>query len=96
MFVSKLVPVFKEKLDNEVYNFLTSEFTVPLITAPLVLKSKEIKDAFSDAAFSIMIDEMKFDSEIADVEKQKSIREYLEILTETAKIDVPLTRFLKD
>ncbi len=96
MFISKIVPVFKNKLDNEIYNFLTSEFTAPMITSPLVLKGKNVKDLFGDVAFSIMVDEKKFDSEIADAEKQRSINEYLEILTETAKIETPLTKFMKD
>ncbi len=96
IFFSKIIPVFREKANVEIYNFLLSEFTSNLISHPIVLKSKVLRESLSRASFSIIADEKKFDSTVTEDKKQRSINEYLNIMSETANVEVPLTKFLNE
>jgi len=95
LFISKIIPVFREKANIEVFNFMISEFTSSLVSHPIILKSKNIRDSLLRASFSVIMDEKRFDSSVTDDKKQRSINEFIEIMNDTANVEVPLTKFMK-
>ena len=97
--ISKIIPYYKaEEAGKESYTYLVSEFTSKLISYPILdcektRENKEFDKCLTNVAFSLEETERLFDSESSPGERQKVLREYLGLLTETVKEDMPLTSF---
>ncbi len=93
-FISKFFPVFGDKVDQSIYTYLVSEFTSKLVSFPIVDKKNwEFGSAMEKIAFSLIDDEKIFDNRFNSKEKQRQIKEYVEILTEVSSNEIPLTKF---
>ena len=94
IFVSKFIPVFSNKLEDSLYTYLVSEFTSKLVSYPIVGdKNFEFGLSLEKIAVNLIDEEKYFDSRFKTKEKQKQIKEYLEILNEVSSQEVPLTRY---
>lgn len=94
LFISKIIPVFKNEVDEKSFTYLVSEFTSKLVTFPVVDKKNfEYGYALEKIAISVIDNEKFFDPRYKNGEKQKLIKEYLEILSENSSNEIPLTKF---
>lgn len=84
IFISKAIPKFSEEHKEEIYQYLTSEFTTKMISPSIVDKrNREFEDSLNKIALSIMAIENMFDKKLNQKEKQKAINEYLDLIQET-------------
>jgi len=95
ILISKIIPTYKNKLNKNNYVHLVSEFTSKLVSFPIFedIKSKNFKDELLNVSTSILDDEKLFSDEIQTKEKQKLIKEYLNIISENSFPEKPLTKF---
>ncbi len=94
LFISKVIPTFKEKINPQTYTFLISEFTSKLISYPIIdIKNWEFGQTLDKLAINIIDEEKIFDSEIKNNTKQKRILEFLEIINDKHRNEIPLNKF---
>ena len=94
LLISKIIPNFNKDIDNKLYTYLVSEFTSKIISYPVInIKNHEFSVALERISSSLINDEKYFDTRFRSKDKQKLIKEYLEVITEHSRNETPLTRF---
>jgi len=94
ILLSKIIPVYNKNLNKNNYINLVSEFTSRLVSFPISSKkSKTFSEELNNVGMSIVDDEKLFDDKIQTKEKQKLIKEYLDIISENSVPEKPLTKF---
>ena len=95
ILLSKIIPVYKNKLNKNNFVHLVSEFTSKLVSFPILnnKKSKSFGEELSKISTSILDDEKLFDDSVQTRDKQKMIKEYLNIISENSFQEKPLTKF---